>query len=78
MVGVNVMRMTIIATTRYYETSNGLKKKLFFKNYYVDCLTKLGVLLIPIISENDMVYELKNKAICIKDDCANVIINILK
>ena len=27
---------------------------------------------------NDMAYELKNKAICIKDDCANAITNILK
>lgn len=48
------MRMAIIARTRYYETSNGLKKELFLKYYYVDCLTKLGVLLIPIVSENNM------------------------
>lgn len=27
---------------------------MFLKNYYVDCLTKLGVLLIPIVSENNM------------------------
>ena len=27
---------------------------------------------------NDMVHELKNRAICVKDDCANAITNILK
>ena len=27
---------------------------------------------------NDVAYELKNKAICIKDDCSNAITNILK
>ena len=27
---------------------------------------------------NDVDYELKNKAICIKDDCTNAITNILK
>lgn len=27
---------------------------MFLKNYYIECLTKLGVLLIPILSENNM------------------------
>lgn len=48
------MRMAIITRSRYYETNNNLKKEIFLKNYYIECLTKLGVLLIPILSENDM------------------------
>ena len=48
------MRMAIIARSRYYETNNNLKKEIFLKNYYIECLTKLGVLLIPILSENNM------------------------
>lgn len=48
------MRMAIITRSRYYETNNNLKKEIFLKNYYIECLTKLGVLLIPILSENNM------------------------
>lgn len=48
------MKMAIIARSRYYETNNNLKKEIFLKNYYIECLSKLGVLLIPIVSENNM------------------------
>ena len=46
------MKMAIIAISRYYETNDN--KKIFLKNYYTECLTKLGVLLIPILPENNM------------------------
>lgn len=48
------MKMAIIIRSRYYFTNNNLRKEMFLKNYYIDCLTKLGVLLIPILSENNM------------------------
>lgn len=48
------MKMAIIARSRYYETNNNLRKEIFIKNYYIECLTKLGILLIPILSENNM------------------------
>lgn len=48
------MKFAIIARSRYYETNNSLKKEFFLKNYYIECLTQLGALLIPILSENNM------------------------
>lgn len=48
------MKMAIIARSRYYETNNNLRKEIFIKNYYIECFTKLGILLIPILSENNM------------------------
>ncbi len=48
------MKMAIIARSRYYETNNNLRKEIFIKNYYIECLMKLGILLIPILSENNM------------------------
>lgn len=49
-----IMKIAIIARTRYYKINNNFKKEMFLKNYYIDCLTKLGVLLIPILSENNI------------------------
>lgn len=48
------MKIAIIVRTRYYEVNNSKKKEVFLKYNYIDCLTKLGVLLIPILSEYNM------------------------
>lgn len=38
------MKMAIIARSRYYETKNNLKKEIFLKNYYIECLSKIVIL----------------------------------